>query len=115
MYDCPNEEPGIVEFDINHPRMAERYYSRNLNIGEINRTRQDDLQLERKLQTKYWSIKINTSILGMDYCDNCYLGKAFEWWDDRNPSDLYYNITEEIIDNWWTEITTGRNQAGLPT
>ena len=87
--DIPNGDPVCVEFDINHPKMAERYYSRNSKIDEIICTRQDDLQLERKLQTEDWSIKVNTSILGMDHVDIYYLGKACEWWDDSNPAELY--------------------------
>ena len=68
--DIPNVDPVRVEFDINQPRVAERYYSRNLKIDESNRTRKDDSQLERKLQTKDCSIIVNTSILGMDDVDN---------------------------------------------
>ena len=43
--------------------MAKIYYSRNSKIDESNLTRQDDLQLDMNLQTKYWSIKVNTSSL----------------------------------------------------
>ena len=49
--DIPNADPIRVDFDINQPRVAEIYYSRNSNIDESNRTRQDDFKLERKLQT----------------------------------------------------------------
>ena len=41
----PNEDPVCVEFEINQPRLAEIYYSRNSNIDESNHTRQDDFQL----------------------------------------------------------------------
>ena len=58
MDDSTNADPVPVEFEINQPRVAERYYSNNLNIGESNRMRQDDFQLEEKLQTKDWSIKL---------------------------------------------------------
>ena len=54
---------------------------------------QDDFQLERNLQTKDWSIKVNTPIIGMDDVDTYYLGKACDWWDDRNPTEFYYNLT----------------------
>ena len=64
--DSPNENQFCVEFDINQTRVDERYNSKKLKIRESSRTRQDDFQLERKLQTKYWSIKVNSSILGMD-------------------------------------------------
>ena len=67
--DSPNADPVFVEFEINQPRLAEIYYSINLNIDESNCMRQDDFQLERKLHTKDWSIKVNTSILGMDDFD----------------------------------------------
>ena len=74
--DSPNADPVFVEFDINQPRVAERYHSRNSRIGESNRTRQDDLKLERKLQTKDWSIRVNNSILGMNVVYTYYFGKA---------------------------------------
>ena len=96
--------PVCVQFDINHTRMDEKYYSRNFKIDESNRTRHDDFQLQSKLQTKDWIIKAYTSILGMDGVDTYYLGKACDWWDDRNPAKLYYNLTEDIIDNRLTEI-----------
>ena len=65
----PNAGPAHVDFEINQPRVDERYYSINSKIDESNRTSQDDLQLERKLQTKCWSIIFNTSILGMNDVD----------------------------------------------
>ena len=74
--DITNADPVCVELEINQPIVAEIYYSRNSKIDDINRTSQDDLQLERKLQTKDWSIEVNTSILGMDDIDTYYLGKS---------------------------------------
>ena len=56
----PNTDPVCVEFEINHPRVSKIYYSINSRIDESNRTRQDYFLLNRKLQTKYWSIKVNT-------------------------------------------------------
>ena len=50
--DIPNAYPVRVEFEINQPKVAGRYYSRNPNIDESNHTRQDYLQLEKKLHTK---------------------------------------------------------------
>ena len=69
--------------------MDEIYYYINSNIDEINRTRQDYFQLERNIHTKYWSIRVNTSILGMNDVDTFYLGKNFEWRDDRSPAEFY--------------------------
>ena len=50
----------------------------------------------------------------MNDVDNYYIGKACNWWDDRNPAYFYYNIAEEMIDNRWTEGRALRNQAGQP-
>ena len=58
-------------------------------IDERNRKRQYDLQLDRKLQTKDWSIRVNNSIIGMSDVGTYYLGKACKWWYDRNPAKFY--------------------------
>ena len=102
----PNEYPVCGEFEINQPRVDEIYYSRNLNIDGSNRTREYYFQLERKLQIRDWSIRVNNSIIGMNDVDTYYVGNACEWWDDNNPAEFYYNIAEEIIDNRWNEIRT---------
>ena len=78
VYDSPNVDPVSVEFDNNHPRVDERYYYINSNIDESNHTSQDGFQLDRKLHTKYWIIKVNTSTLVMDGVDTYYLGKSCE-------------------------------------
>ena len=39
----------------------------------------------------------------MSDVDTYYIGKACKWWGDRNPTEFYYNIAEEMIDNHWTE------------
>ena len=44
-----------------------------------------------------------------------YIGKACEWWCDRNPEEFYYNLSEEMIDNRCTERRTRGIQAGIPT
>ena len=114
MNDRLNADPVCIEFDINQLRVAEIYYYITPKIDETNRTRKDYFHKERKLQTKDWSIKVNTSILGMDDVDIYYLGKACDWSDVRNPVEFYYNITEEMIDNRWTKRRTRRNQVGQP-
>ena len=45
VYNIPNSDPVHVEFEINYPMVAERYYSINLKMDERNHTRQDDFQL----------------------------------------------------------------------
>ena len=110
----PNADPVCVEFEINQPRVAERYYSINSKVDESNCTGQDDFQLERKIQTKDCSIRVNTSILGTNDVDTYYLGKDCKCWDEKKPAEFYYNLAKEIIDNRWTERRTQINQAGQP-
>ena len=43
-------------------------------------------QLERKLQIRDWSIRVNNSIIGMNDVDTYYVGNACEWWYDNNPA-----------------------------
>ena len=47
--DSTNVDSVHVEFDINQPRVARRYYFRNPKIDESNRMRKNDFQLKRKL------------------------------------------------------------------
>ena len=114
MDDSTNEYPVCVEFDIDQSRVDGIYYSGNLRIDDINRTRQYDLKWERKLQTKGWNIKVNTSILEIYDVDTYYICKAYYWWDDSKPEEFHYNITEEMIENRLTERMKRRNQAGKP-
>ena len=58
--DSPNADSVRFDFEINQPRIAEIYYSINSKIDERNCTRQDDFQLERKIQTKDWISRVNT-------------------------------------------------------
>ena len=112
--DNPSADTVCVDFEINQPRVAEISYSIDSKVDESNHTRQDDLQLDRKLQTNDLSIRVNNSILVMDDVDTYYIGKACKWWDDSNPAELYYNLAEEMIDNRWNKRRTRRNQTGQP-
>ena len=61
--DITNVDLVRVKFEINQPGVAEKYYSINSDIDKRNGTIQDDFQFKSKLQTKDWSIRVNTSIL----------------------------------------------------
>ena len=43
-----------------------------------------------------------------------YFGKACKWWDDRNPAEFQYNLTDNMIENWWTERSTRINKTEQP-
>jgi hypothetical protein len=67
-----NAAPVRVELDIPQPQGAELYYSACGMIDRHNRCRHDDLQLEKKLGTLDWSMRVNTSLLGMCIVDTWY-------------------------------------------
>jgi hypothetical protein len=65
-----NEDPVRVERTIPQPKAAELFYSvAASSIDRHNRSRQDNLQLERKLGTRDWSTRVNFSIIGMHIVD----------------------------------------------
>jgi hypothetical protein len=61
-----------VELDIPQPQGAELYYSSCGMIDRHNWCQHDDLQLEKKLGTLDWSMRVNTSLLGMCIVDTWY-------------------------------------------
>lgn len=64
-----NEDPERVSITMNQPRVAQIYYSACGTIDQHNRGRQSTLNLEKKMQTKCWHKRVNTSILGMIIID----------------------------------------------
>ena len=58
-----------VDMEVRQPEVAENYYGACAAIDQHNRCRQDDLMLERKLQTHAWSFGINSSILAIIVVD----------------------------------------------
>lgn len=48
----PNAPPQQVTFAIQQPKIAELYYTTCAAIDKHNRLRQDDLQIEKKVETK---------------------------------------------------------------
>jgi hypothetical protein len=68
----PNAAPVRVELDIPQPQATELYYSVSGMIDWHNRCRQNDLQLERKLETLDWPMWVNTTLLGICIIDTWY-------------------------------------------
>ena len=57
--DEPNAPPEKVNLVIAQPQIAEMYYSTCSAIDEHNRLRQDDLRIEKKIETHNWSMRVN--------------------------------------------------------
>ena len=64
-----NAEPNNITLIIEQPKACELYYSYCAMVDRHNRCRQKDLSLERKLVTKYWSKRINISLLSICVVD----------------------------------------------
>ena len=102
----PNAEPEHITFQIKQPKAAEKYYNAAGKIDYSNKIRQHEFQMERKLQTKCWHIRVNTSIIAMNDVNTWLLGKACNWWEDTCPKEFHYHLAEEMIDNTWGQRTT---------
>ena len=57
--------PERVTMTIKQTQIAEIYYSTCSSISKHNRYRQDDRRIEKKIETKDWSVRVNLSIFAM--------------------------------------------------
>lgn len=98
-----NAEPERVELRVPQPEAAELYYSSCARIDRHNRYRQDDLQLERTLQTKNWSMRVGMSIFGMIVVDSwlVYNGATET---TETVADFFLGLAEELILNSYNHI-----------
>lgn len=94
----PNAEPEKVELEIPQPLACETYYSTCAAIDRNNRTRQDDVKIERKLGTHDWSTRFNLSIFGIHVTDTWYVYKAATMTED-SVNDFVWDLAAEMIDN----------------
>jgi hypothetical protein len=110
--DEPNAAPERVELEIPQPQAAEIYYDACGMIDRHNRCRQDDLMLERKLGTMDWSMRVNTSVLGMCIVDAWYAysqctktrGATTSTAESEKQKDFYSFLAEELIDNAYDSV-----------
>jgi hypothetical protein len=58
----PNAPPEKVTLSIQQPQTAETYYSTCAAIDRNNRYCQDDLRIEKKIETRDWSVCVYLSI-----------------------------------------------------
>ena len=65
----PNAEINMVDLTITHPITAEIYYITCGQINSHNRRRQESLDIENKLGTKYWPKRFKPSVFSMNVVD----------------------------------------------
>jgi hypothetical protein len=85
---------------VPQPKAAELYYKGAGKIDQHNRTSQDTLQLERKLQTNSWDKRVNTTLFGMIVVDAYLLAKGCSGSIKlQNASFFIEELAAELIDN----------------
>ncbi|KAG7343793.1 hypothetical protein IV203_021801 [Nitzschia inconspicua] len=62
-------EPEREELTVPTPKVCNIYYDTCAAIDQNNWHRQDNLQIERKIETKNWATRVGTTILGMCIVD----------------------------------------------
>ena len=98
-----NADPEKVTLTIQQPEIAEISYSTCAAIDKHNRYRQDDLRVEKKIETHNWAMRVNLSIFSMVVVDTWLVFNAFKK-DQRdtvqlNQKEFYSVLAEELIDN----------------
>jgi len=98
-----NADPERVELVVAQPEACEIYYATCGLIDQHNRHRQDTLQLERKIETKDWAVRVGTSLLAMMVVDTwlVYNGATAT---TESQQDFYTSLSEELIDNIYDQV-----------
>ena len=108
-----NAPPARVTLTIKQPQIAEIYYSTCGAIDRHNRYRQDDLRIEKKIETKDWSVRVNLSIFAMIVVDSWLVYSAFKDGSTKQK-DFYSILAEELIDNTYDTRSGARRQRSSP-
>lgn len=100
-----------VVVSVKQPQVAQDYYSCCAQIDSHNRCQQADLQLEHKLVTHNWSMRVNLSFLGM-----CVFDAWILYSDARGATatlsqrQFYEDLASQLIANSFD--TTGLRERG---
>ncbi len=93
--------PARLELSLPRPKVCETYYSACSMIDLHDRCRQDDLMMERKIETKDWSFRGNTTLLSMCIVDSwlLYSGVQEGHQGAMTQREFYTTLATELIDN----------------
>jgi hypothetical protein len=113
---APNADAERVELTVAQPKAAEEYYSTCGSVDQHNRHRMDTLNLEKKIESKEWSRRVNMSIFGMCVVDT-WLAWSQATASHSNQRDFYIALAEEMIDNTYDHVgvTAAGRRAPAPT
>ncbi len=105
-------EPESVELTVPQPKACEIYYETCAMIDRHNRCRQDDLQVERKLGTDNWAMRLNLSLFSMCVVD-CWLVYKAATETTEDQKSFYCALAEELVDNSYDEGLRAGRQKGI--
>ena len=96
-----NAEPERQELTLEQPSLVKCYYDVCSSIDRHNKQRQDDLELERSVNTKDWWKRVSLTIFGMILVDTCNFHQACVHPSDidKNPDTFWTGLAEEMVDN----------------
>jgi hypothetical protein len=109
----PNADAELVHLTIAQPQACEVYYNACGMIDRHNRCRQDDLDLEKKIQTRFWARRFNMSLFGMCVVD-AWLAYKQVTKTKEDQIEFYIKLSEELIDNRYDRRGRGRTENGEP-
>ena len=88
------------------PQVVERYYGTCAQIDRYNSCRQDGLNLEKKLETKDWSFRVNMTLLGICIVDGWLLFTGGNGWRDHMCQRGFYEIlATQLIENCYSQVS----------
>ena len=97
----PNANPVKEQVRIPQTQAGELFYSGCQAIDKHNRVRQEQLNLEKKVQTMSWSNRANHSLLGMCFVDAYNLSKGCQGKINHltGARGFFQDLLVDLIDN----------------
>ena len=98
-----NLVPEKILLSVPQLQVVEQYYSTCAQIDRHNRCRQDSLNLEKKVETKDWSFRFNTSLLGICVVDGWLLYRGVQGYRPHLTQRAFYEtLAAELIDSLYS-------------
>lgn len=108
------QEPRRIRATVNQPKVVEEYYNTCAAIDQHNRCRQDDLQLDRKIEVKTWDRRVNLGILGFCVADSWKLyrsGKGISI--ELSQKEFYEQLADALFDHEFGSTSRHRETVDL--
>jgi hypothetical protein len=114
-----NAEPTRVTLTVTQPKATEIYYSVCSKVDQHNRSQQVFLDIEKKLVTTDWSLRVNLSIFSIIVVDAWKVYSQLTFAEHQNgqtetQKQFYARLAAELIDNRYDVVRGGSRQASQP-